>query len=797
MHGHQRLIAFNNDLLLFTSRELKQEGKRKSQTELVCRRLSFVKDTNRFITRDAALPAVFESVSPSAAVAFCSAALDVRRRIVVPCVLLKQWERRLSSFQYTLLTLTGSGKAEVRVKFTSPYELRDDVTILQGPTVVWSHKNVVHYASSLADEVRCIPELLSVHYVGELPLAESKLIVLGSQRPTKEEQGGQSDVAGEGKMLGYFIDCGKVFDGTRILPSAYSSVVRCALVVSAEEVNNNLKTAVVAATSKKQLVLFENGVPTEICQLPHEEPESIEMVNTGNSGLVFVVLFKHGDVCAVWKDTFQVAASWTGVRSLHVDDFVGCGTDQMLLVFRDQSPDDCPLKEFLITDLCGITFSSENENHVVSGACDSAGEDFHLTIQALESRLQSGLTMLHDLQTDAELKERVLLQSTKALEDMVSGREHFVSKTEQEGLVSLLDEEEEEEEEQVEDASDEKMGSGGAPFHVEKVWQRVVEDHLIVGVLLSLLTEEGLAATPAVIQTRSTALRIPVAQSLSQPEPEVKRKRTDGAAGGNAALRLLLTAVTEVTPLLTPRGVKCLVMLHYVPKEASYGSSAGPAASRLLQCGRVSLSIQDVAQGLFQPRLLKSSQDLTDECREDLFSLLALWNSWCLQISSPEHTLCDVGGWLRQAMKCDAVEVDPQYLLSRAAGLPAAMLFCWKQSTPFKGVLDIHCRDRFTFLLFLHSLCGFLPASCQVQPFGKGERSANPGLDLSHSLETELVVLREGLSSLLSDDAEGRRERERSKRRLSPPVEMERYHQLIQAVLGTDHPLVAEAELHM
>lgn len=44
---------------------------------------------------------------------------------------------------------------------------------------------------------------------------------------------------------------------------------------------------------------------------------------------------------------------------------------------------------------------------------------------------QSGLTLLQDLQRDGDVKDRVLLQSTDALADMMAGREHIVSKTEE------------------------------------------------------------------------------------------------------------------------------------------------------------------------------------------------------------------------------------------------------------------------------------------------------------------------------------------------------------------------------
>lgn len=57
----------------------------------------------------------------------------------------------------------------------------------------------------------------------------------------------------------------------------------------------------------------------------------------------------------------QIASQWSGVSSVHVDDFLGCGTDQML-IFKNNK-EGHPLESFLITDLCGISYSV---SHILS-----------------------------------------------------------------------------------------------------------------------------------------------------------------------------------------------------------------------------------------------------------------------------------------------------------------------------------------------------------------------------------------------------------------------------------------------
>lgn len=179
--------------------------------------------------------------------------------------------------------------------------MRESVSILQGPTVLWSHAGNVFYASLQAGEVRKVPIQLSHSVFGELPLHKEQVFVLGLQNISEESSKNSSS-----QTLGYFVESGHVFDGTMILPQPYICITRCILVLSAEKVDDFLKSAVVAATSHQQLVYFENGIVKDVCQLPFEQPESIQLVNTGRNGCLFVISFHQGHVCAIWKETFQV-----------------------------------------------------------------------------------------------------------------------------------------------------------------------------------------------------------------------------------------------------------------------------------------------------------------------------------------------------------------------------------------------------------------------------------------------------------------------------------------------------------
>ena len=73
-------------------------------------------------------------------------------------------------------------------------------------------------------------------------------------------------------------------------------------------------TEVLAATSEKQLVRFEDGVPRDVCPLPFDAPEDLRVADTGRNGRLIAVSFDQGHVAAVWEDAFQVGCP-SNVRS--------------------------------------------------------------------------------------------------------------------------------------------------------------------------------------------------------------------------------------------------------------------------------------------------------------------------------------------------------------------------------------------------------------------------------------------------------------------------------------------------
>lgn len=256
--------------------------------------MSFARDSITFINEDDKITPMYENTSRAVSIVHCTAAINLKTRQRALCILLRLHRKASQGFKYMLYSLSSRTSAKLHVEFSLPYEMGKDVSIFHGPTLVWSHEDMVFYTSAETGSVKEVPIRLKVNFLGEFPLPQRPLAVLGLQKMTEED-----------KTVLYFLDDGRTFSADCLLPSAYSSVVQCMVVVSAKEVAGSLRSTVVAATCRRQLVWFENGLPEEVCRLPYEEPRSVRIVHTG-SGCLLVVVFEHGNVCAVWKDTFKV-----------------------------------------------------------------------------------------------------------------------------------------------------------------------------------------------------------------------------------------------------------------------------------------------------------------------------------------------------------------------------------------------------------------------------------------------------------------------------------------------------------
>lgn len=300
MESEQRshVVTLHGDLFIFQCKRPSSKG-----CEITFCRMSFSRDSGTFLNKDNEIIPIYQNSSRVVRIVCCISAMSAKTRQKVLCVLLRLHRKESTGFRYMLFSLDSRTNAKLHLEFSLPYKMSSSVSILRGPTLVWSHQDIIFYTSAETGSVKEVPIHLKVIFLGELMLPRRRLAVLGSQKMTEEEEELVSD--GDHQAVLYFLEDGRTFSADHLLPSAYRLVVRCMLVLSATEVDGSLRSTVVAATCRRQLVWFENGLPEKVSLLPYEDPQSVQTVHTG-SGCLLIIRFQHGDVCAVWKDTFKV-----------------------------------------------------------------------------------------------------------------------------------------------------------------------------------------------------------------------------------------------------------------------------------------------------------------------------------------------------------------------------------------------------------------------------------------------------------------------------------------------------------
>uniref|UniRef100_H3C6V1 FA complementation group B n=1 Tax=Tetraodon nigroviridis TaxID=99883 RepID=H3C6V1_TETNG len=756
---NHHLLCFSGNIFLLKCHQTTDSNDSKAgDLTLAFCRLSYNREENAFVKAAEGAVVLGAGASSRTDILKCKCVYHCRKRVETPCILVLKKGDREDDFQYSLFTLS-SDRLELCLQFRLPYRTRKSVRVLRGPAVMWRHAGGVFFTSLQTGAVKSVPVQVPHAVFGELPFRKDSVFVFGVQEPS-----GTQSVS---PNLGYFIENGRTFDGNVILPHPYISITQCMLILSAEksDCSQVLQSAVVAATSEQQLVYFENGMVKNACKLPFEQPNNIQIIDAGRGGSMFVVSFQQGHACSIWKETFQVAAQWSDVDSVHVGDFLACGTEQILVVFGDHAVAG-KLEKFLLTDLCGITYAS---CQIDAPQTAPPPESHFLTLQALESRLQNGLSYLQELQREAREKQRVLQRSVQALTDVLSDREPSLAQPEQvpftqEGLTALWDCDQESKENALIDKTAVAPAASSKP-RVDRLWHRIIQDRMVVGavlttdssvlvvttmiyyrsslnchyclhdchkspqpvanVSLSIVTEVDQSAAPAVIQSQSQAFWLPAASMFLEPAAKRSKQQDD--------LRVAVTAVTRLTPLLNSACVKCSVMLHYIQKQDAFALVSG-SVPHTLHCGEVALDIK----GDFQSRLLQSPQLKTDEVQEDLLSLMTVLDHWVFLIDSPDYSLGDVEGWIQKRFNCKKMELSHQYFYLESSEPSASLLLRWCQKTTFQGELSVHSSSQVKMFQFLNSFLTFLPISCNIHPV-KGAQGQLANQSFSLVLEKELL----------------------------------------------------------
>ncbi|NWR20863.1 FANCB protein, partial [Emberiza fucata] len=784
-----QFLSYNGEVLVFQLSKQKHAEEAVDKTMNLCvRRMVFNRDTKLFVQKSSGAFSMGASHSEIEMIC-CSCATDSRTGIILPCILMKKKKR--NSIKYFLLLLHSSNQFEPSFYFQLEYELKEDIRLFAGPSLLWRHANKLFYISSNTCVVQSAPVHLScVVWTGEI--VGEGTVVLGIRTACLPETEGPdgfsvSDRAIWGsEFFGYAIQSQKFLSGTCFMPHAYSRVVSSVHVCRSERLRKQLQISLVAITHKNQLVWFQNGAPKGVCELPYEKPCSVTPALTSSRDLLFAVSFASGNSCVVQRrDSLQVASKWQKVKCVLVDDFIGSGSEQLLLLFKDDSNTDV-LSTFKITDLGEVNYASGiNYKHDVPAA-EGLQENGLLTVRALETRLQAGWTSVRELQQHLGLQKRVILESCRALIDLVEERTHILPNSKEvkcwrwarsllnsakpfEGLVSLWDDVE-----NPPDSLSKATSASEVPEHfTEELWQRVVGDSLVVGVKLtesfylslsdvslSLVMDQDFSSISPIIKCQSKIIKLnkafsALAVSPSQIEPPPKKMKFDWHSKNDlrkefpkrtSRIQLdgakTVTAVTSLSPLLAFHRVCCVVLLH-ARKQNHQNDGLQRSKKITVLCGKILLSLEDISNGRYSIKMLRDNSYCTGSM-EDILAVLAVSVRFSFQIVSCDCTLTPVSSWLLGEMECTPFKECQDNIFCHKAGNVHGTIFNWALKNPFEGVLTVFCRNLTVLFQCLHSLTRVLPPGCNVKLLRSGSKAALTE-QLALALEKEMLTLKNSL----------------------------------------------------
>ncbi|XP_004874917.1 Fanconi anemia group B protein [Heterocephalus glaber] len=756
----ERLLCFNGEVLVFHLSKGNFTEKWPAKASILhVRRMVFDRGTRTFVLKSTGCFNIKEENS-NLKIVCCNCVSDFRTRINFPCILIQSKESN-KVFKYFLVFLHSTNKFERLLSFELDYELKDSIRVLNGPLVLWQHlKTFFCISSQIGKVVSVSVNFSSIEWAGEIE--NFGVVLLGptegclSEEECTQKPSESYYAVWNTKFCAYSFENQEVLSNTYIIPPAYSSVVTCVHVCSTEIITNQLRMSLIALTQKNQLISFQNGTPKNVCQLPFEDPCSVQLLDSGEGNLFFIVLFRSNDACAIWKKNFQVAAKWEKLSTVLIDDFIGTGTEQVLLLFQDSLNSD-RLASFKITDLGKINYSSESLDCNKDTLFDDQQENCHLLVPVLERRLKIGLVSIQELQQDLLLKEKILSKSWKALINLIQGKDNSTSNAVEDFLVPFCGKEE-----NSIHTSDDKLPENFQDSEqlVEKIWYRVMDDSLVVGVkitsslklslnavTLSLLMDQDFSSSFQLIKCQNRVISLNtdsfpapylIPHEVGSKAKKIKlisdRKEEESFVCEQPSKKecvQIITGVTSLSPLLASNKFCCFVLLQL--RERKNGNHP---EDHYIPCGRLFLSLEDLSSGNY---LLTFPENKPIEHTEDLFAYLAVLHKSCFQITSPGYVLNSMMVWLIEHMKGEVIKEFPEMCFCKRPGNFFGTLFRWKQRRLFEGILTIYSRNQTVLFQCLHNLIRVLPINCFFKNLKLGSEDI-PAERLALTLEKELVT---------------------------------------------------------
>ncbi|CAO2624044.1 Fanconi anemia group B protein homolog [Lemmus lemmus] len=486
-----KFLCYNGEVLVFHfSKDCFEDFEMPPDTSaLYVKRMIFDREKGTFVLISTGFLSIKEKAS-QLKILCCKCVSDFKTRINLPCILIQYKKYNSRDFKYYILFLHNLNKFEKHLSFTLNHALDESLKIFDGPIIFWQYLNKFFYISSQIGEVTNISVTLSsVEWVGEienfgvglLGLAEPPAAVCTHKLSESDCEFSDSN------LCAYDLKTQEKLCTHYLIPLAYSSIVTHVHVCAAEMVDNQLRMSLIALTRKNQLILFQNGIPVRVCQLPFLDPCSVQILDSGKRNRFFIVSF-NSKACAVSEKKFKVVAKWEQLSLVLINDFVGVGTDQLLVIF-DAALNTDQLTSFAITDFVRINYSTEPLDCNEDPFAEEEHENYYLVLPALEAQLEASFVFLNKLQKHISFKDKFIANSWKILLNSIYGKVDTTSSNEEvklimDELVPFCDEDE-----NSIHTPEEKLPENFQELEhiVNQTWCRVLDNDLVIGLKVTSL----------------------------------------------------------------------------------------------------------------------------------------------------------------------------------------------------------------------------------------------------------------------------------------------------------------------
>ncbi|XP_071951336.1 Fanconi anemia group B protein-like [Antedon mediterranea] len=648
-------------------------------------------------------------------------------------------------FTYYILQVT-THAIKMISKFNLPYEiLPDHANLTDGPNVVWLHGGNIFVYNATDKLQKVVPRYNSTAGGGDLfwsGMIGTDLVTIGRIKEKNDDVGIDQHLMSfpsTYRFIKILLRGGLQKSFFKLIPDVYADIVT---------VVNVCDDSVIICTKENQLISFQNGKTKNLCRLPFKDAVAMDVAVVAGGKKLIVISSRCSEVCCVWSNTFEIAASWNGISRVLVDDFYNYGSDQILLLSTNSIHTNI-FTGFMLTDLLCYNIK-EGDGDVVEDGTTVSQNNLTSAVRALQKRMQVSVAAVKQSRIQLTEKVRMIHQSHKALVKMATDMNDNADRSDQMSLVCLYD-----------GLSHKSMSGTNAvqidnkntEYHpsVSSPWQRLVGDEWIVAMEVENTTRKSIQKLaislihrdsgqhPIVFKTRSslyvqnkfelkgTIFEEPVQKRL-KPQPNNPKPLKTIL---HPTERAFICAVTKL-PSFVQSYLVCNLVLHW---KSCTEDMSRPLES--IGVGSVSLTASDVAKGDLQVTLQEFCGELTDH---EEITLNAVQLQTTVNITSQHSNISQLDSFIQTSFKF--LPIANNGLICTSGAFSLCRIYITVLNA--KSVLaEIYTRDEKCLHLLVHSLQDMLPDDVIITPTQSRVTSASKNAldELEKEITTKLKIL--------------------------------------------------------